>query len=291
MNKYKIAISRYQLDKKIPHGSDIWPRFNASFDNVEIGTNEIMDNVFEGRSITTQHSNNWRKADNYLFGQHIGLDFDNMDETASMAYLMKDKFITKYASFIHTTMSHEPEAPRFRVMFLLDTPIVQAANYALSASALLWLFGTADRQCKDAARFFYGSPKCDMEFIGHRLPIDVLKKLIKNYKESGQKARKQAGNQNYTVPTSQQEVNEALKLIPPWTIAYDDWLAVLMGIHSEFGEGGYNLAESWAQGKKGEVSQKWKSFDKSGNVQGAVTVATIFGIAKRFGWTKAKTVV
>ena len=39
----------------------------------------------------------------------------------------------------------QEEKPRARVVFLLDQPIMQAKNYTLAASALLWVFGTADR--------------------------------------------------------------------------------------------------------------------------------------------------
>jgi hypothetical protein len=61
-----------------------------------------------------------------------------------------------------------------------------------------------------------------------------------------------------------------------------------MGLHNQFGDGGFSLAESWGDGKQGEVEQKWKSFKQSGNPAGAVTIATVFGIAKRFGWKKER---
>ena len=281
-----IAVSNYTLTKKIPPGDPFWPQFNAGFQNKELSTVEIMDTIYAGRAVTTQHKNNWRTSENYLCGQHIGLDFDNEDQTSTIDALVKDKFISKYASFIHTTISHKPEAPRARVMFLLDSPIYQAKNYTLAASALLWLFGTADRQCKDAVRFFYGAPGCNVEFLGNILPVEVIKKMIQNYKDSGQAEKRQAERKAYAAPATQQEAADALKMIPPWQIDYDEWVQVLMGIHSEFGDGGYSLAESWADGKQGEVEQKWRSFKAVGNVQGAITIATVFGIAKRFGWRK-----
>ena len=284
INTYKIAVSKYALEKKIPSGDPIWSRFNASFENLDIGTNDLLDTVYEGHAITTHHKNNWRASENYICGQHIGLDFDNEDENSTIEYLKKDKFISKYASFIHTTISHTPEAPRARVVFLLDQPIMQAVNYTKAAAALLWLFGTADRQCKDAVRFFYGAPECEMEILANMLPIAKVKQLIKSYQDTGSKEKKR--NYNYSAPASQVEVSEALKLIPPWQIDYDEWVQVLMGIHNEFGEGGYSLAESWADGKEKEVEQKWRSFKSSGNVQGSITIATVFGIAKKFGWSK-----
>lgn len=287
---YKVSVSKYQIEHKIPTGSEVWPRFNASFINRELQPDSLMQMIYDGHAITTWHAANWRTSANYLLGQHLGLDFDTGDTSSSMPALVKDKFIERYAALLYTTMSHTPEAPRTRVLFLLDQPIVQAKNYTLAASALLWLFGTADRQCKDAVRFFYGSPHCEFEFLNNVLPVETVKKLISEYQASGANEKRRAVNKDYAAPATQLEVAEALRLIPPWSIDYDEWVSILMGIHSEFGDGGYALAENWAQGVNGEVEQKWRSFKQSGNPSGAVTIATVFGIAKNFGWHKVASV-
>lgn len=279
---YQIAISRYQLEKKIQPGDPIWPRFNACFNNQSLTTERLLEKIYAGHAITTWHKDHWRTSANYLAGQHIGLDFDSGDKSSSLDALCQDKFISRYAAFLYTTMSHTPEAPRSRVIFLLDAPIMQAKNYTLAVQSVLWLFGTADRQCKDAVRFFYGSPRCDFEIFSNVLPLETVKKLIGQYLETGAKEKHHAARKDYAAPTSQQEVADALKLIPPWGIDYDEWLAVLMGIHAAFGEAGFALAESWANGKPGEVEQKWRSFHASDGI----TVASVFGIAKKFGWRK-----
>ena len=284
---FKIAVSSYKLEKKIPQGSDLWSKFNASFENFDIEQKKIMASIYFGRSITTQHKNKWRTSENYICGQHIGLDFDSGDKSSTLEELSKDKFISKYASFIHTTISHKPEAPRARIIFLLDAPIMQSKNYTQAVSSLLWLFGTADRQCRDSARFFYGSPGCEFLKLNNVLPVEIVKKMIQNYKDSGENEKRATARKNYLAPASQAEVQEALKHIPPWGINYDEWLQVLMSIHSEFGEGGFMLAESWGDGKQGEVERKWKSFHDKGNETGSITIATMFSLAKRFGWVKS----
>jgi len=281
---YKIAVSRFALEKKIPPGSELWPRFNASFENFELDVPGIMQAVYRGRAITTHHKDHWRTSANYLAGQHIGLDFDQGDETSSLYHLAQDKFVSKYAAFAYTTISHTPEYPRARVIFLLDTPIVQARNYTMAATALLWLFGTADRQCKDAVRFFYGAPGCEMVRMDNVLPLSVVQKLIKNYQESGMQEKHKSERPNYSASEDQKEAASALQHIPAWGIDYDEWVQVLMGLHAGFGDGGFSLATAWADGRPGEVEQKWKSFKQEGNGQGAITLATVFGIAKRFGW-------
>lgn len=286
MNTYKIAVSTMKLDHKLPTKDPLWPALNSSFRNYELETQDVLDVCWNGRAITTQHKNNWRTTENYICGQHLGLDMDTEDDRSRLATLAKESFIQKYAAFIHTTMSHKPETPRARVIFLLDTPIMQPANYGLASAALLWLFGTADMKCRDAARFFYGSPGCEFEYINQVLPLEVVKKIISQYKASGEAEHKQAVRTDYLPPATQKDAAAALAMIDPWKIDYDEWAAILMAIHTEFGDGGLALADSWAAGKPGEVAQKWRSFHKEGNVTGRVGIGTLFAIAKRFGWSK-----
>jgi len=285
---YKIAVSTFPLyGEKLLPGDPRWKMFNASFNNLELPTPGIMNAVYNGFAITTHHKNQWRTGENYLLGQHIGLDFDTEDERSTISHLAKDKFIQKYAAFIHTTTSHTPEKPRARVIFTLDVPIVQAKNYAMTARALLWLFGTADRQCKDPVRFFYGASQCQFELINQVLPLEMVKKLITRYQESGETEKRRAAHNNYLPPSTQLEVADALKHINPWGIDYDEWVSVLMAIHAEFGDSGYQLAESWADGKDGEVRNKWRSFKHDGNTSGRVGLGTLFSIAKRNGYERA----
>jgi hypothetical protein len=284
MTKYKIAVSQYELAQKIPDGSPFWPKFNAGFNNYEIEPEIIHKAVYDGRAITTWHKDHWRTGTNYICGQHLGLDMDTKDEQSTIPYLVKDKFISKYASFLYTTISHLPEAPRARVIFLIDNPIMQSCNYALAAQSLVWLFSMADTKCRDAVRFFYGCQNCTMEILGNVLPLETIKHLIAQYQDTGHKEKKRS---EYHAPAEMKEVEDALKLIPAWGIEYDEWVNVLMAIHSQFGDAGYSLAESWGEGKRDEVSRKWKSFKAEGNTAGAVTIATLFNIAKRFGWYKS----
>lgn len=282
---YKIALSSYRLAKKIPAGDPFWKPFNASFTNMELTTMDLAAAIYDGHAFTTHHKDHWRSGENYLAGQHIGLDFDTLDIHSTLPFLAKKPFVSKYAALAYTTIRHTPEAPRARVVFLLDTPIMRATNYGLAVASMLWLFGKADQQCRDAVRFFYGSPQCEMEYWDNTLPIQTLKHLIEQYQDTFKRAKKSQGV--YRAPPDQAEVQEALKKIPPWGIAYGEWVNVLMGLHSAFGDAGRRLADDWADGTDGEVDHRWKGFKADGNAAGAVTIATVFGIAKRFGWHKA----
>lgn len=286
MTAYALAVSQFELPVKLQSGDPQWPAFNASFVNHELSATDIQDVVYAGWSITTQLKAPWRTTENYLRGQHIGLDFDTEDERSTLATLAQDRFISKYGSFVHTTRSHTEEKPRARVVFLLDQPIYQGKNYALAATALIWLFGSADRQCKDCVRFFYGAQYQEQVPIGNVLPLEVVQRLIGQYQETGQREKRARTGASYLPPADQSEVAEALRSIPPWQIDYDDWVAVLMALHAEFGEAGLPLAESWADGKEGEVVQKWRSFKPTGNEAGRIGIGSLFAIANRHGWTR-----
>ena len=288
MDTFKVAISNYALDHKIPPGSPFWREFNGSFFNATLTAFDFGRMVYDGHPFTTWHRNNWRHSTNYELGQHLALDFDNENETSTIAALTADKFIARHAAFCYTTPSHTPERPKARVVFLLDAPIMQAKNYALAAQSLLWLFGTADRQCKDAARFFYGSMNCDMEFLDNNvLPLDTVKHLIQQYQETGQRERQRQQRTWNTTP-DQEEIASALKSIPPWGIDYDQWVSVLLALHHGMGDAALSLAETWADGGEGEVQRKWRSFNPAGH-DATVGLGTIFHLAKQFGWRRNAT--
>ena len=190
-----------ELDGKIPPGDPLWREFNGSFENYDATLPAIAYMIDAGRAFTTWHANGWRASANYICGQHIGIDFDTEDERSSLPHLLNDQFIARYGALVYATPSSTPDAPRSRALFVLDKPIMQAANYVSAAEAMLWIFGaTADRKCKDAARFFYGSLGSTPTHLDNILPLDVVRDAIarharwKDAQAKPQAARMPAGD-------------------------------------------------------------------------------------------------
>lgn len=285
---YAIAIGPV-LAEKIPYGDEYWKTFNASFNNEALTSLEIATAIREGHPITAPHKNKWRTGENFILGQHLGVDFDTGDERSSMDVLSVDKFFASYGAILYSTPSSTPEAPRSRMVFLLDTPIQQAKNYSRAAAALLWVYSTADRQCHDAARFFYGGRPgaCNMVWEARVLPLSIVRGLIGDHEKAIAANRPKPAAKRYEPTTpDEHEVMSALTAIPPWQIDYDRWLEVLMAIHSVYPDAsGLHMAEGWAQGYEGEVARKWRGFRLEGNTSGRVTKNTLFALAKDFGWT------
>lgn len=281
---YHIAIGP-SLNNKIPPGDPYWREFNGAFHNEELKQLDIATRLYDGHAITTCCDPSWRKAENYHLGQHIGLDFDTEDERSTFDHLLKDPFISKYGSILYTTPSHTPDRPRARVLFLLDTPIYQAKNYTAAASALLFIFGAADRQCKDPVRFFYGSKPgaARVEWLNNELPLSLVRDLIKRHHMATQAQRKTPRREYKSDTVDEQCITDALAHLDPWSLSYDEWLSVLMAIHSEMpGPAGLSLADTWAAGYPGEVEQKWRGFEANGNANGRVSIGTLFALAKEY---------
>ena len=124
-----------------------------------------------------------------------------------------------------------------------------------------------------------------MEWIGNELPLAVIRDMIVRYQATGAHQRKRLSRTFTGQTPDQNKVIDALHHIDTWGIEYDEWVSILMAIHSEFpGEEGLQIAETWADGKPGETEQKWRSFDRNGNGLGRVGIGTLFAIAKKAGW-------
>ena len=275
--RYRIAFSPMELDGKIPQGAPIWGEFNRSFENLELTPPMIALLIDDGRAFTTWHTGG-RKGENYICGQHLGLDFD----TRSVADVLEEPFVQKYAALVYATPSSTPEAPHCRALFLLDRPIMQAQNYVAAATALIWSFGgTADRRCKDAARFFYGSLGSMPTRLDNELPLDAVRDLIAKHTQWQAMQAPPPKPANYTPRTA--DAADAQKLLDRLDSHraddYGDWVTVGMAL-STLGDEGLRLWDNWsARSTKhvtGECKRKWKSFDGNG-----ITLATLGMMAKQ----------
>lgn len=177
--KYKIAVSAEPVDGKIPAGDPRWGRFNSSFINMELWPEQIRDYIYRGHAFTTWHISP-RKSAHFICGQHYALDYDGGGHRATLDYLEQDPYISRRASMIYTTPSHTEEAPRARVLFLLEEPIDDPALYTAGAIALTKLDDLSDKSCKDPCRFFYGSTDCELYFLDNVMTMRDVQVLIDN---------------------------------------------------------------------------------------------------------------
>lgn len=78
----------------------------------------------------------------------------------------------------------------------------------------------------------------------------------------------------------EEEVLDILNYIPQ-QIDYNEWVSILMALHSKFGDRGIQIAEQWSPGFPGEVEMKFRSFSSDG-----VSLGTLIHIAKQYGYKR-----
>lgn len=162
--------------------------YNRYFENEIATPAQLLGKIRQGYGFTTWHRG-YRKADNFILGQHIGIDIDHVSKSG-MAEILVDS-VTRKASFAYTTPSHTPHNPRYRLVFVLDEVIRNPHRYVLYVNAVLHYYKVADKQCKDPCRIFFGSPGCDVEWYGETLPISFIEQeLLPPYEEERERIRK-----------------------------------------------------------------------------------------------------
>lgn len=132
---------------------------------------------------------NGARGKNNLIEQHlVALDFDNKEDgkkTEGVFYqtveeALEDDFIKDNASFIYKTFSHSEGWEKFRVVFILDEPLLNNDEVAQTYQLLMDKFPNADKGTKDSSRIFFGGTQgvTEVDYT------NILNKDTLNLKES-----------------------------------------------------------------------------------------------------------
>jgi hypothetical protein len=118
-------------------------------------------------------SNNYRKSDNFQSSDIVALDFDhaNHDQIIKKASSMQLQYFTAY------TRSHlsgkKGNGDFFRMIIPIESRILNVEEYKTHMLNMLEKFPEADEKCKDAARFYFKSPKPGISYVGN--PVKIFK--------------------------------------------------------------------------------------------------------------------
>lgn len=178
-----ISINRLFPGEKLGSGDKRWKDFNGGFSRerhtIESLVSEIMQGhsfccalggcrldhcggrwCCQGRQYDPGHCGrpyDYRISTHFSSAQTLELDFDKGDETSSIDFLLADPFIARNATFLYSTLSSTPRAPKTRVVFVLDNPYTDPEAYHDARRALINKYPESDQSIKDVARFLYGS--------------------------------------------------------------------------------------------------------------------------------------
>lgn len=295
-DRYRISFSTMALTGKLPQGDRRWSEFNDSFENLTLSPVEIANLIYKGYAFTTWHSGR-RSLEHFICGQHVGIDLDTGDERSSLDTLAAHPWTRMYGALAYTTPSHTPDAPRARVLFLLDAPVTDAYAYGEIVQFIMGQFDDPDTGCKDASRFFYGSLNCDMAMFGNVLPLAHLRRLYavdkrKNKRRrfatpvttdptvinlDAERTRRRATALTTNTPGDLERAAAALRKIGPYDVDYNRWIGIIAAMRDAFGEAAFPFVEQWAQGKPGEVRREWDRIKTSAGK--SMHVGTIFYLA------------
>jgi hypothetical protein len=177
--KFAIGVCRLFPGTKLAQGDPRWGEHTYSFFKASLTITSLVKVVCgHGYAISAVMNGGHRKKDNFISAQHIGLDFDQEDEAASIEGMIKDPFIQAHAALVHETASSTPAKPRGRALFILDQPFTNAEDYREACEAMVWRFKGADEYAKDAARLFFGRKGAKHVVLGNLLYRDTLENEV-----------------------------------------------------------------------------------------------------------------
>ena len=162
-NEFRFEVmGSSALVGKAPAGFD-WARYYRTFRRQVMTPRELAVHVWRGYAFTPVWEGS-RREECFVSAQHLAFDFDKGDETSSLDFLMREgSFAWMFASFGYATPSSTPEAPRSRLVFVLERPIFDAGAYRAAYMAVAWWLAgdgaLTDPACKDPLRLYYGSPR------------------------------------------------------------------------------------------------------------------------------------
>lgn len=215
---------------------------------------------------------------------------------------LEHPFIKEHAALIYTTSSHKPDWDKFRIVFILPQVVSAQTVEVLVREVMKYI--PHDPACKDASRVFYGNTDAEFpltnpnavlpgEWIAQSIAIaqEEEKQRIKRITE--QKLRTQKLREEYSAEGLDKLVDEALDKIPtrqPGSNNYEECLQVLMALNAEYGAvEGQQIAENWSPSIPGTTWLLDKKFKSFGSRSGGITIATLFHIAKQYGFEFPKT--
>jgi hypothetical protein len=221
--RFRVSINRRWPGQKLglPPAETRWARYNASFRSEEHTPESLLREVAQGYSFaavlrdcqdlccgtwctTSEYTSipghcgrphGYRLNRHFQSAQYIATDFDTGDERSSFGYLLQQPLIAQHGTFLYTTLSHTPQHPKARVVFITDGPFADASHYRRAKLALMGRLSWGDASIHDPSRVFYGThpERGQTHYQGRMLPTSLVDELIEGYRaklEAEQECRK-----------------------------------------------------------------------------------------------------
>lgn len=141
----------------------------------EIAPKELAESLANGQTMVLGvMKNEVRKKVNLNYQEVIALDFD---DNTTIEEIENNEFIKDNASFIYTTFSHTEGHHKFRVVFFLENKLTNNEQVLEVYNKLFNMFPTADVNCKDSSRLFFGGKSYIEINFNNRLDANTIVEL------------------------------------------------------------------------------------------------------------------
>lgn len=177
--KYAVSTNADVVDKpdKSALGASV-----KNWQKLELTEQGFADAIQRGVAIAPQYRDGQRKTKNFECAGFLAAD---VDRDLSLNDAREHALVKHHAALIHTTASHTPERHRFRIVFLLDEPVLLARDWADAELGLALGVGS-DQAVSDGARMFFGNTRATVFRISRTMSAKVVADLI----ERGRDARR-----------------------------------------------------------------------------------------------------
>ena len=197
--KLEVQFNR-SIMGKVPQGQ--FGKYMKHFRREETTAHGLAIEIWRGWGFATVWEGR-RLKENFISVQHLALDFDTEDVNSHMDTLFNDEHFQDCGAFAYSTASSKPNAPRTRLVFVLESPMVvpmtdndegqaeeeearRAAIYRYETlyKAMLEIYPHADTAAKDINRIFYGAYKCEVRGNWSMMGDAYIDQLVTNYERN-----------------------------------------------------------------------------------------------------------
>ena len=169
--KYAVSTNADIIDKpeKSALGASV-----KNWQRQELTEQGLTAAIQRGVAIAPQYRDGRRNTKNFECAGFLAAD---VDRDLSLDDARDHALVKHHAALIHTTASHTPERHRFRIIYLLDEPVLLARDWADAELGLALAVGS-DQAVADGARMFFGNTRATIFRISRTMPAKIVADLI-----------------------------------------------------------------------------------------------------------------
>ncbi len=169
VRKLRVSVQPDIIDRDAPEDR-LWAE---GWNNVEFTVDEFVRSIRSGRPYCAQ-------VDGHRDSKHfLGCDVASadVDHGPTIDAALQNPLVRDHAAILYTTVRHQPDAPRYRIVFVLPHTITDAGEMAALLRAIR-LRVSGDPKAIDPARMFFGNRNAEVTVFDRQLSAAVLNELI-----------------------------------------------------------------------------------------------------------------